>query len=108
MYFQDDEEPDEWQSKRPGSSPGLLISRNGAMILLGKNVLCSFERNNLVKATVCFLAAFYVLDLDYPANWISSLSFLQKLVFGDRKVHPNAASELKKYAQDFENFCFLD
>ena len=51
------------------------------------------------------LGTFYLLDLDYPANWLTSLSVLQRIVFNDNKVHPECKGDVIKALEDLEQYC---
>ena len=85
--------------------PGLVVSRIGAVLLLGSDVLTVFKERESLKAVTTLLGTFYLLNLDYPPGWLMSLSILQKLVFGDNKVHPHAKGEIVKTFNDLESYC---
>ena len=76
-----------------------------AVVLLGRDALCIFKKNEMVKAVVTFIACFYLMDLDYPAEWLVSLSVLQKLIFGDEKFHPDGETEIAKELAEFQKYC---
>ena len=65
MCLYDDEQPDQWRQKRPRL---LVTKRNGAMVLLEKEVFLSLLEKEISKAVIAFLASVYLLDLDYPAS----------------------------------------
>ena len=85
--------------------PGLLVSRIGAVLLLESDVVTVFKEKDMLKAVTTLLGTFYLLDLDYPPGWLMSLSILQKVVFGDNKVHPHAKGEIVKTFNDLESHC---
>lgn len=89
-------------------TPGLLVSPNGAALLLGKENFIVLKDNEMVKAIVALLASFYLLDLDYPLGSMISLSILQRIVFGDNTVHPDFKDHLIKAWNDLEEFCSGD
>ncbi|CAB4012379.1 Hypothetical predicted protein [Paramuricea clavata] len=103
-FLEDDEEPDHWQQMRQGCVPGLVVTRkNGSMVLIGKDIFLSFKEGEIVQAVVAFVATFYLLDLDYPAKWLMSLSVLQKIIFNDNQMHPDCSTaELKKILEDLD------
>ena len=105
LCYQDDEDPDDWRRKRQGYAPGLVVTRNGAIVVLGKEIFLIFNEDELVKAVVAFLASFCLLDLDYPTNWLISLSILQRLIFNDIKVHPGVNGDVVKALEDFTKYC---
>ena len=80
--FQDDGKPEDWQRRRHGNIPGLLMtSMDGAMVLLGKEIFLVFKHGKIANAVVAFLASFYLLDLDYPTCWLTSP------YYGDLAIH---------------------
>ncbi|CAB3982272.1 Hypothetical predicted protein [Paramuricea clavata] len=106
-FIEDDEEPDKWQQKRQAFVPGLLVMKsNGAMVLLGNEIFLSFNEKEILRAVVAFLATFYLLDMDYPTNWLASMSFLQQLIFKDNQIHPDCDADVKKAIKQFE--CFTE
>lgn len=74
------------------------------MLYLGSELLARFDEGQVAKAVVCFLASFYLLDLDYPPTWLLSLSILQKLVFEDKSVHPDCQADAIKAFQELEQY----
>ena len=105
LCYQDAEYPDDWRRKRQSYAPGFVVTRNGAVVILGKEIFQIFNEDELIKAVVDFLASFYLLDLDYPTNWLISLSILQRLVFSDIKVHPGVKGDVVKALEDFTKYC---
>ena len=85
--------------------PGLVVSRIGAVLLLESDVVTVFKEKDMLKAVTTLLGTFYLLDLDYPPGWLMSLSILQKVVFGDKKVHPDAKGDIVKTFNDLERYC---
>ena len=76
------------------------------MVLLGNEIFLSFNEREIPRALVAFLATFYLLDMDYPINWLASLSFLQQLIFKDNQIHPDCDTDVKKAIEQFE--CFTE
>jgi hypothetical protein len=83
-----------------------MTKGNGSMLYIGKELLATFENDETVKAVICFLASFYLLDLDYPSTWLLSLSVLQKLIFEDKRVHPDCQADMVKVLQEIEQYCY--
>lgn len=96
---------DDWQQKRPNFIPGLVVSENGAALLLGRKVLALFKENEMMKAVAALVGTFYLLDFDYPTTWQVSLSVLQRVLFGDERVHPDGKCDIVKAFNDFDSFC---
>ena len=67
-------------------------------------MLAIFKEKEILKAVTTLLGTFYLLDLDYPQGWLVSLSILQKLVLGDKKVHPDAKGDIVKAFNDLEKY----
>ena len=85
--------------------PGLVVSRIGAVLLLESDVVTVFKEKDMLKAVTTLLGTFYLLDLDYPPGWLMSLSILQKINFGEKKVHTDAKGDIVKTFNDLESHC---
>ena len=107
FIFQEGQQPEQFRQRRQSVyAPGLVVtSADGSVVLLGKKILLIFKHDELPKALISFLASFYLLDLDYPTSCLVSLSMMQRIVFGDNKVHPSCQAEVAKYSDEFNSFC---
>ncbi len=105
FFCQDNEDPDDWRRKRQSYAPGLIVTRSGAVIIIGKEILAILNEDEMLKAVTAFIACFYLVDLDYPSNWQLSLSILQRVIFKDIKVHPDVKNDVVKAMEEFDKYC---
>jgi len=97
--FQDHEEP-ESKMKIFTSIPVLLIQNKMVSMLIKKTVI--FTIPSLLEAVCCYLATFYVLDIDYPKEFETGLTILQWIVFASFKAPHEVLDHCNNLYSDFQ------
>ena len=68
---------------RKGDAPVILLDNNHANLIVGRQIVCTVERQHLREAVLAYLGLYYLLDLDYPASL--GFTLLQYIFFQDQK-----------------------
>eukprot|EP00112_Aurelia_sp_Birch-Aquarium-sp1_P023159 Seg679.17 transcript_id=Seg679.17/GoldUCD/mRNA.D3Y31 product="hypothetical protein" protein_id=Seg679.17/GoldUCD/D3Y31 len=97
LYHQlkNSEDPDTFCSKQNGHVPVLLATSEQAFVIVGKQIICEVDTEKLDEAVVAHLAAFYLLDFDYPKNSEVGMSMLQYLLFNDESIPQDITTQFK-------------
>ena len=82
-YFhpQNHEDPETFCAKQTRHVPVLLATSEQATIIIGKQIICEVDTKKLDEAVIAHLAAFYLLDFDYPKISEVGMTMLQYSVF---------------------------
>jgi hypothetical protein len=75
-----------WCTKKGGNVPALLMDKEHSYVIVGRSILFKVPVNQLPEAVVAFLAAFYLLDIDYFKCHEIGMNVLQYCVFEDMNV----------------------
>lgn len=82
----------------------ILYNNTTANILLEGNKLCCDDIDNLPLALITTLAYYYLFDMEYPINLDVGYSFLQYIIFKDKKVQPELKTDLDKFMNAYTAF----
>ena len=66
----------------------LVVDTENVYVFVGKLILFHTDVAKLDEAAVAFLESFYLLDFDYPKQFVVGLNMLQYFVFKDKHTRP--------------------
>jgi hypothetical protein len=93
-----------WCTKKGGNVPALLMDKEHCYVIVGRSILFKVQVNELPEAVVAFLAAFYLLDVDYPKCHEIGMNLLQYFIFEDKNVPKDIAVHFNAQLSAYKKF----
>jgi hypothetical protein len=93
-----------WCTKKGGNVPALLMDKEHSYVIVGRSILFKVPVNQLPEAVVAFLAAFYLLDIDYPKCHEIGMNVLQYCIFEDKNVPKDIATQFNAQLSAYKKF----
>ena len=91
-------------AQRKGDAPVILLDNNHAYLIVGRQIVCTIERQHLREALLAYLGLYYLLDLDYPALLELGFTLLQYIFFQDQKTPGDMVATFNATLLEFNKF----
>ena len=90
--------------KQTGNLPVLVYDKESAYVIVGQRILFRTGNKKFSEATVGFLAAFYLLDFDYPKHNEIGMNILQYFIFKEKNIPEDIAASFRAMLKSYKQY----